>query len=54
VGNFRVYERKVTIKGTVQRPKGDNRPLEVTVGFQPCDEKTKKCLSHFDVKQIIP
>jgi hypothetical protein len=50
--NFRVYEKKVTIKGTLQRDKGDTRPVKITVGFQPCDDKDG-CLSHIDVERDV-
>jgi DsbC/DsbD-like thiol-disulfide interchange protein len=50
--NFRVYEKKVTIKGTLQRAKGDTRPVKVKVGFQPCNDKGQ-CLSHVDVEREV-
>jgi DsbC/DsbD-like thiol-disulfide interchange protein len=53
-GNYRVYEKKVTITATLQRTKGDNRPLKVTVGFQACNDAKKKCLTHADVEREIP
>src|SRR5262249_49356202 len=33
LGNYKVYEDKVTIKATVSRAQGDAGPLEVTVKF---------------------
>jgi hypothetical protein len=51
-GNFRVYENKVTIKGILQRDKGDAQPLKLTVGFQPCSNK--RCLQHTDIERDIP
>jgi hypothetical protein len=51
-GNFRVYERKVTIKGTLHRDRGDARPVKVTVGFQPCSEKGQ-CLNHVNVEKDV-
>jgi DsbC/DsbD-like thiol-disulfide interchange protein len=51
-GNFRIYEKKVTIKGTIQRDKGDARPVKLTVGFQPCNDK--KCLQHTEIEREIP
>jgi DsbC/DsbD-like thiol-disulfide interchange protein len=53
IGNFRVYSKAVTLKGTVQRPKGDNHPLKVKVGFQQCNEKGG-CLPHVDVEREVP
>jgi uncharacterized protein len=41
-GNHRVYEGKVTIKATVTRAKGDTDPLQVTVKYQACNDKTCK------------
>jgi hypothetical protein len=52
-GNFRVYENKVTIKGTVQRPAGAAGDLHVTVSFMACNDKEERCLSHADVEQPV-
>ncbi len=41
-GNYRVYEGKVTIKATVTRAKGDTEPLQITVKYQACNDKTCK------------
>jgi DsbC/DsbD-like thiol-disulfide interchange protein len=51
-GNYRVYEKTVTIKGTLQRDKGDTRPVKVTVGFQSCNDK--KCLPHMEIEREVP
>jgi DsbC/DsbD-like thiol-disulfide interchange protein len=40
VGDYRIYEDKVEIKATVKRAKGDTGPLEATVKFQACNDKT--------------
>jgi DsbC/DsbD-like thiol-disulfide interchange protein len=42
VGDFRIYEGKVTIKAMVTRAKGDTDPLQVTVKYQVCNDKTCK------------
>jgi DsbC/DsbD-like thiol-disulfide interchange protein len=51
VGDYSVYEGKVTIKATVQRAKGDREPLEVKVTFQACSDKS--CLSPATVKRKV-
>jgi DsbC/DsbD-like thiol-disulfide interchange protein len=48
VGNYKVYEGKVTINATVTRAKGDTGPLEVVLKFQACNEK--QCLLPATVK----
>src|SRR5262245_15872359 len=48
VGDYSIYEGKVTIKATVQRTKGDSEPLEVKVSFQACSDKA--CLVPATVK----
>jgi DsbC/DsbD-like thiol-disulfide interchange protein len=48
VGNYRTFEGSFVIKATVRRTKGDTSPLEMTVKFQACDEKT--CLLPARVK----
>ena len=42
IGNYRVYEGKVTIKATVTRAKGDTEPLQIAVKYQACSDKTCK------------
>jgi DsbC/DsbD-like thiol-disulfide interchange protein len=39
VGDYNVYEDKVNIYATIQRPQGDNTPLEVDVKIIACHEK---------------
>jgi thiol:disulfide interchange protein len=39
VGSYKVYEDKVSIKGTVRRAQGDTGPLEVTVKYMTCNPK---------------
>lgn len=48
VGNYKVYEGKVTIKARVKRAKGDTSPLEVSIKLQSCDDK--RCLLPATVK----
>jgi DsbC/DsbD-like thiol-disulfide interchange protein len=48
VGNYKVYEGKITIKATLKRTKGDDSPLEVTIKLQACDDK--RCLLPATVK----
>src|SRR5262249_20382985 len=38
VGKYKVYRGKVTIKATVQRPKGDTGALELSVRLQACSK----------------
>jgi uncharacterized protein len=45
---YKVYEGKVTIKGQVQRAKGDTKPLTLSIRFQACDDK--RCLLPATVK----
>lgn len=52
VGDYKVWEDKVTIKATVRRAKGDTGPLEVAVKFQACTDK--QCLLPATVKQTVP
>lgn len=51
VGDYKVYEDKVTIKAAVKRVKGDASPLEVTVKFQACTDK--QCLLPAAVKLTV-
>jgi hypothetical protein len=39
VGDYKVYEGKMTIKATVQRAKGDRTPMDVTIQIQACNDK---------------
>ena len=48
VGNYKVYEGKITIKATLKRTKGDDSPLEVSIKLQACDDK--RCLLPATVK----
>lgn len=52
VGDYKVFEDKVTIKATVKRAKGDTGPLDVTVKFQACNDK--QCLQSATVKLTVP
>jgi hypothetical protein len=56
VGNYSIYEDKVTIKATVRRAKGDTSPLEVSVKISACIDtpKLKKCLTQATVKVSVP
>ncbi|HEX4589734.1 MAG TPA: protein-disulfide reductase DsbD domain-containing protein, partial [Gemmataceae bacterium] len=52
VGNYLVYEGTAVIKAVVQRAAGDSGPLDVTVKFQACNDKT--CLLPATVKLHVP
>jgi uncharacterized protein len=52
VGNYKVYEGKITIKAKVKRAKGDDSPLEVSIKLQACDDK--RCLLPATVKVTAP
>jgi hypothetical protein len=51
VGDYSIYVGKVTIKATVQRVKGDTGPLQVSVKFQACNERS--CLVPATVKKTV-
>jgi hypothetical protein len=48
IGNYNIYEGKVTFKATVTRAKDDASPLTVTIKFQACNDS--KCLLPATVK----
>jgi hypothetical protein len=48
IGNYNIYEGKVTFKATVKRAKDDSSPLTVTLKFQACNDST--CLVPATVK----
>ena len=52
VGNYWIYEDKVTITGLVRRAKGDTGPLEVTVKYMTCHPKGQ-CLPPETVKLTV-
>ncbi len=52
VGNYKIYEDKVTIKAQVRRSKGDSGPLEVSIKLQACSDKG--CLLPATVKVQVP
>jgi uncharacterized protein len=52
VGDYRIYEGKVTIKAQVRRAKGDTSPLEVSIRVQTCTET--KCLPRSTVQVTVP
>jgi DsbC/DsbD-like thiol-disulfide interchange protein len=52
LGDYNVYENKVSIKAIVRRAKGDTGPLEVSVKLQACNDKM--CLLPATVKQTVP
>ena len=52
VGNYWIYEDKVTITGLVRRAKGDTSPLEVTVKYMNCNPKGQ-CLPPETVKLTV-
>jgi hypothetical protein len=51
VGDYSIYVGKVTIKATVQRAKSDTAPLQVSVKFQACNERS--CLVPATVKKTV-
>jgi hypothetical protein len=53
-GSYRVYEKKVIIKGTVQRTKDDPLPLKVSVRFMASNDKKGFCLLPSVVEQKVP
>jgi hypothetical protein len=52
VGDYKVWEGKVTIKAQVTRAKDDTSPLEITLKFQSCNDKS--CLLPATVKVTVP
>ncbi len=48
LGDYRIYEGKVTIKATVRRVRGDTEPLEVAVKVQACSNAN--CLAPATIK----
>jgi DsbC/DsbD-like thiol-disulfide interchange protein len=52
IGKYRVYEDRATIKATVLRAAGDSGPLEISVKFQACNEKS--CLVPATKKLTVP
>ncbi len=54
VGNYKVYEGKVTIKAAVKRAKGDTSPLEISIKVQACNDAEKKCYVPATIKITAP
>jgi hypothetical protein len=52
LGDYRVYEDKVTIKAQVRRARGETGPLQVSVKVQACNDKT--CLLPAVIKLTVP
>jgi hypothetical protein len=52
VGDYKVYDAKVTIKATIKRAKGDTEKVNVAVKLQACTDKT--CLMGETVKLTVP
>lgn len=52
LGDYKIYEGKVTIKAEIRRAKGDTGPLEVSIKLQACDAKS--CLFPSTVKLNVP
>ncbi|HEX5270638.1 MAG TPA: protein-disulfide reductase DsbD N-terminal domain-containing protein [Gemmataceae bacterium] len=48
IGDYKIYEGKLTIKAKVTRNKGDSEPIDVAVKVQACDANT--CLLPATVK----
>jgi hypothetical protein len=51
VGDYKIYEGKVTIKAHVRRARGDTGPLEVSVKLQSCT--STGCLPPATVKMTV-
>lgn len=49
---YDIYEGRVTIKATVQRPK--DGPVKLQIKVQACSDKTKKCLLPATVSVEVP
>ncbi|HWG42569.1 MAG TPA: protein-disulfide reductase DsbD N-terminal domain-containing protein [Gemmataceae bacterium] len=54
LGNYKVYQDKVTIKATVKRAKGDSSPLEISIKVQACNEVKKQCYLPATIKVTVP
>jgi hypothetical protein len=52
LGDYKVYEGKVTIKAHVRRAPGDTSPLAVSIKLQACDNNT--CLVPGTIKFTVP
>jgi thiol:disulfide interchange protein len=52
VGDYKIYQGKVTIKAVVQRAKGDAGELAVEVKLQACNKS--KCLLPATIKLPVP
>jgi len=50
VGDYNIYEDKVTITANVRRAKGDTEPLKVKVKFQACTKQTCLLGDSFEVE----
>jgi hypothetical protein len=52
LGDYKIYEGKVTIKAQVRRARGDTSPLTVSIKLQACDNSS--CLLPGTVKLTVP
>jgi DsbC/DsbD-like thiol-disulfide interchange protein len=52
LGDYKIYEGKVTIKAQVRRARGDSGPLAVSIKLQACDKSS--CLVPGTVKLTVP
>jgi DsbC/DsbD-like thiol-disulfide interchange protein len=52
VGDYRIYENTVEIRAIVRRQPGESGPLEVSVRFQACNDRT--CLAPAQVTLKVP
>ena len=52
LGDYKVYEGKITIKALVKRAKSDTGPLEVNIKLQACNDKS--CLFPSTLKVNVP
>jgi Disulphide bond corrector protein DsbC len=52
LGNYKIYEGKVTLKANVTRAKGDTGPLAVVIKVQACDDS--RCLEPAKITLTVP
>jgi hypothetical protein len=53
-GDYCSYEGNIEIKATIERPKNDREPLEISVQFIACSDKFMQCLLPANVKLTVP
>jgi len=52
LGDYKIYQGKVTLKATVTRAKGDTGPLAVVIKVQACDDS--RCLEPAKITLTVP